>query len=166
MSEKFFDVPTSYATNKERRVMMSARVRRGSVFTELEDVAVANTWIAVSKDANVGADQKGDEFFRGVHEFYSTNFTPTGRPFGTVDSVNIRGTLIINSCKSFTACFARIVRSNPSGTNPDDYIKSEMAIYNGQKVEWAVDDVEPPFEFFAAFKVLHDHLKFMMAFGQ
>lgn len=61
MSEKA-EVQAVKSARVELRKKLEARVKRGSAFSQSEDLAIAKAWMVVSEDAVEGFEQKGDVF--------------------------------------------------------------------------------------------------------
>lgn len=52
------------------------RVRRGSCFCTVEDMAISKAWISVREDSIVGVELKDDTFYMSVHELFSSKVKP------------------------------------------------------------------------------------------
>lgn len=163
MSDNCVDRGSSDSAKDEARVRMENRTKRGSGFSASEDACMARAWITVSEDAVVGSEQKGDVFFRSVHDLYVNKFKPPSKPYRSFESVKKRTKLIVKSCTAFAACSARIIRAKPSGANEADYRRLATALYNEREIKNEDDDPGPPFKFEDAYEILRDHPKFLMA---
>ena len=89
------------------------------------------------------------------------NYKPANRPIRSSESIKKRVKLILKYCISFGGCVAKIIRSNPNGTNKNDHIHRAIALYNEKIVSSALDDVGPDFKYLLAFGELRKNPKFM-----
>lgn len=134
---------------------------RGASFTPSEDVAVAKAWIAASENAIVGTEQKADDFMRSIEKLYNESFKPANREIRSLKSLKTRCRAIQKECMSFGGCYARVVRSKPTGVSSSDLIRMATALFNGVDITNASDDCGKPFRFLQAWEVLKTHEKFM-----
>lgn len=138
-------------------------VSRGSNFTQVEDVAVAKSWIAVSEDAIKGTEQKNATFHESVTQLYNRKFKPPNRERRTVKSIQARCKSIQKEFMSFNGCHAKIVRQKQSGANDNDILNMAPALYNGTEITSPTDDCGVQFKFLKAWEVLRKHPKFYYA---
>ena len=135
---------------------------RGFNYSSDEDRSVACAWIQASENAITGSEQKSLEFYSKIRDAYNA-FKPKDRPERTLESVKSRVKLVSKSCVKFSACFASVKRSKPTGVSEEDLIRMATAIYNGKTIARPCDDVGKPFKFIRAWQILRNHEKFNVA---
>lgn len=132
---------------------------RGSSFTTPEDEALAKAWARVSEDAVTGSDQKGEVFFKAVHDLFDT-LKPGYCQARPVKSTTRRAKKILTECLAFSGCVAKVRNARPSGASNNDIFHLATAMLNKVQISSVTDDCGPPFKFHAAWRVLKDHPKF------
>ncbi|CAN8064103.1 unnamed protein product [Agarophyton chilense] len=85
-------LPNVQATTAQAPIVDAAKKKnvRGTIFLTAEDGAQAKSWLIVSENPTIGAEQKGDDFYRTVTDVYNDKFKQTKRELGTVESVRKR----------------------------------------------------------------------------
>lgn len=86
---------------EESSSKLKNRVRKGDGFCTAEDASIAKAWIAVSEDATVGAEQKCNAIYRGVHEPFSFNFKPATTSPLTFESIKKKIKMVLKCCTAF-----------------------------------------------------------------
>lgn len=133
---------------------------RGTNYSSLEDCALATAWLKASEDPILGSEQTSLMFFTKIFELYGQLKPPTAEE-RTIESLKSRCKLINKESVKFTGCVQKIRRSKPTGVNDEDIYRTATALYNGVNINSAADNCGKPFKFFAAWKLLRNHQKFM-----
>ena len=117
----------------------SASRVRGSSFTTRKDEALTKAWIRVSEEAVIGADQKGDVFYKAIDEYYET-IQPQTSPKRKLKSIESRVKTIISETLSLVGCVAKVIKTQPSGTTSAEVVHLATAIFKRMKITWDADD--------------------------
>lgn len=135
------------------------KTSRGSSFTTPEDEAMTKAWVRVSEDSIIGSDQKGEIFFKAIHELYNET-KPSYCQLRSAESVKKRVKKILQDCLLFSSCVAKVNNNQPSGTNYSDCIHLATAIYNKKDILSVSDECAPKFKYITCWEILKNHPKF------
>ena len=100
-------------------------VKRGAGFTEKEDECLCDTWMEVGQNTIVGAEMKGNTYWRRMYKnFHERAILP---PYSMVTkrtevSIQKRFGLISSECSKFTGSFDHAVARPQSGIGIGDLV--------------------------------------------
>lgn len=154
-------IPTPPPTpnTHEASVAEKKRHQRGSSFKTVEDEYIVNSWIRVSEDSVVGAEQKGETFYREITEYYNS-IRPSYRPQRSTESIKKRVKKLLCDCQAFGGCVARVTRVRPSGASDEDVLHLATALFNKLNISSVQEECGPEFRHLSCWKILKDHPKF------
>lgn len=155
MAELILPPSTSPANPKARKCKV-----RGSNFVQAEDEAIAKAFIKASENSIKGAEQRSESFFSDLTQSYNDCFKPLERERRSTESVKARVKLITKACTSFSGCYGRVSRMQPTGTNGNDIVQLATGLYNGKEMRNALDDCGKDFKFLPAWNVLKEYPRY------
>ncbi|XP_042008992.1 uncharacterized protein LOC121757529 [Salvia splendens] len=123
----------------------------GTLYKEVESVAIARAWDAVTTDAIVGTDQINVCFWKRVLAVYN-GFKPPGSAERTHDQVRKKFGKITKALKRFISIYENQMRTAESGRSEADIKALSMQLFNTEGF--------PKFSYWEEFLVLRDSQKF------
>ena len=132
-------------------------LKAGGHFTEEEDIYICKAWVSCTTDPIVGAQQKGEKFFKSVHEkmylLYNEGAEVAIQNTRAWDSIRNRfQKTIAPSVQKFNAYYKQAVEKNESGWTKEMYMETAMNV-------WARMEGKP-FKFATCTRILHEVPKF------
>ena len=100
-------------------------IKRGAGFTEAEDECLCDTWMEVGQNTIVGAEIKGNTYWRRMHKNYHERALLS--PYSMVTtrseiSIQKRFGLISSECSKFTGSYEHAVARPQSGIGIGDLV--------------------------------------------
>ena len=101
-----------------------------------EDTALCRAWMRASENPLKGAQQRSEDFWKSVYEFFAS-YGPKGQVVeGTWSARNInalrhRWATISRDVMKFCGIYQRVVAAKPSGKNEDDLLKDALEVFEG-----------------------------------
>ena len=95
--------------------------KRGKSFTNSQDIAICNAWLAMIQDPIVGTLQRSDNFWGRVSENYAKNADDQSVRSST--SIQSRWGIIMRSCKKFHECLSQIENKQQNGMTKGDAVR-------------------------------------------
>eukprot|EP00171_Calliarthron_tuberculosum_P004058 IDg4058t1 len=126
------------------------KAARCTNFSEFEDVGFSKAWLYISENPVVGAEQKGEDFYRHVTVAYNAKYRPGNREVRKSESIRKRIALINKQYVRFSSCVMRVHRAKPTGTNMEDILKMARRSIRIAAVHFLVDSVLAPLHSFFA----------------
>jgi len=101
--------------------------KRGSNYSQEEDIQLCKSWISISNNAIVGTDQSGKTYWERItahfHNFRGFHYDRT------TNSLEHRCGVIIKECMRFQAYYEEVERRHPSGVPYQELILEAQARY-------------------------------------
>jgi len=87
--------------------------KRGSNYTNLEDIQLCKSWIHISNDPIIGNNQPGKTYWERIgNDFHSNRDFESDR---TPNSLEHRFGIILKECMKFQGYYEEVERRHPSG---------------------------------------------------
>ena len=94
--------------------------KRGSNYSQEEDIQLCKSWISISNDAIVGTDQSGKTYWERITaHFHNFRGFHSDR---TANSLEHRCGVIIKECMRFQAYYEEVERRHPSGVPYQEHV--------------------------------------------
>ena len=129
-----------------------ADFKPGGHFTEEEDIYISKAWVSCTTDPIIGAQQKGEKFFKSVHEkmylLYNEGAEVAIQNQRPWDSIRNRfQKTIAPMVQKFNAYYKQAVEQNESGWTTEMYIETAMNVWERMEGK--------PLKFATCTRVLH-----------
>jgi hypothetical protein len=96
--------------------------KRGSNYTQEEDIQLCKSWIGIGYDSSVGTDQSGKTYWERITAHYhSFRDFPSDR---TSNSLEHRCGIIVKDCMRFQGYYEEVERRHPSGVPYQEHVVS------------------------------------------
>ena len=134
-----------------------ADFKPGGHFTEEEDIYICKAWVSCTTDPIIGAQQKGEKFYKSVHEkmyiLYNEGAEVAIQNQRPWDSIRNRfQKTIAPNVQKFNAYYKQAVEQNESGWTTEMYMETAMKVWERMEGK--------PFKFSTCTRVLHQVPKF------
>jgi hypothetical protein len=96
--------------------------KRGSNYSQEEDIQLCNSYISIGNDSIIGTDQSGKKFWERITAHYHAfRDFPSDR---TSNSLEHRCGVVVKDCMRFQGYYEEVERRHPSGVPYQEHVLS------------------------------------------